>query len=117
VKVRFTPSARVQFLTAVAYIQRENPQAAARFRDRAEQLLRRLIRFPESGRLIPEFPDLPFHEVIVPPYRFFYRQEGHQIWVVACWHGAQQPDQPLRRAGMTRTRGRPVRSRAVSPKR
>ena len=93
-KVRFTPSGRLQFLHAVSYIQQDNPAAATRFRKRAERALRRLMRFPESGRLIPEFPDLPFRELLVPPYRFFYRREGQTIWIVACWHGAQLPVEP-----------------------
>jgi plasmid stabilization system protein ParE len=95
VKLRFTPCGRIQFLQAVAYILRDNPQAAVQFRKRAERALRRLRRYPESGRLIPEFPDLPFREVIVPPYRFFYRREGSTIWVVACGHGAQLPTGPM----------------------
>ncbi len=93
-KIRFTPLARLQFLQAVSYILRDNPHAAIRFQKRAERALRRLTRFPESGRLIPEFPDLPFRELQVPPYRFFYRREGKAIWVVACWHGAQLPGEP-----------------------
>lgn len=98
-KVRFTPSGRSQFLNAVSYILRENPQAAIRLRKRAERALRRLARYPESGRLIPEFPDLRFREVIVPPYRFFYRREHGTIWVVACWHGAQLPAEPMKQQG------------------
>jgi len=94
VRVRFTPSARLQFLTGLAYIQRDNPTAARKLRVRAERSLRRLIRYPESGRLIPEFPDLPYREVIVAPYRFFYRIEGKFVWVVAVWHGAQLPEEP-----------------------
>jgi plasmid stabilization system protein ParE len=42
----------------------------------------------------PEFPDLPFREVIVKPYRFFYRIKDKAVWIVAVWHGAQLPDQP-----------------------
>ena len=94
-KVRFTPSGRIQFLQAVSCILRHNPQAAMRFRKRAERALRRLMRYPESGRLIPEFPDLPFREVIVAPYRFFYRREDRTIWVVACWHAARLPTEPM----------------------
>ena len=98
-KVQFTPSGRLQFLTAVAYIQRDDRRAALKFRRRAEQVLRRLLRYPESGRLIPEFPDLPFREVVVPPYRFFYRLEGKVIWVVAVWHGMQLPKEPTTEVG------------------
>jgi len=94
VRLQFTPSGRIQFLKAVSYIHQDNPQAAAKFRNRAEQILRRLTQYPESGRLIPEFPDLPFREVIVAPDRFFYRREGKAIWVVACWHRAQLPTEP-----------------------
>ena len=93
-RVRFTPTGRAQFLAALAYIRRENPPAAIRFRQRAEQALRRLEQFPESGRVVPEFPDLPYREVIVAPYRFFYRIEEATVWVVAVWHGAQPPEEP-----------------------
>ena len=93
-KVRFTPSARAQFLSALAYIRRDKPSAAIRFRDRAETALRRLEDFPESGRIIPVFPELPYREVIVSPYRFFYRIKDDIVWIVAVWHGAQFPEEP-----------------------
>jgi toxin ParE1/3/4 len=93
-KIRFTPTGRIQFLAAITYIQRDNPAAAIRFRQKAEQKLRRLERFQESGRHLPEFPDLPYREVIVAPYRFFYRVERKTVWIVAVWHGAQIPKRP-----------------------
>ena len=48
----------------------------------------------DSGRIIPEFPDLPHREVIISPYRFFYRVEKKTVWIVAVWHGAQEVDNP-----------------------
>ena len=93
--VQFTPSARAQFLSLLAYIRQDDPAAALRFRRKAESALRRLERFPDSGRAIPEFPELPYREVIVTPYRFFYRTEGRMVWIVAVWHGAQLPGVPL----------------------
>ena len=94
-RVRFTPTGRAQFLAAVTYIRRDNPVAAARFRQRAEEVLRRLASFPKSGRLIPEFSELPYREVIVAPYRFFYRIKDQTVWIVAVWHSAQLPEEPL----------------------
>ena len=94
-KVLFTPSGRSQFLAAVAYIYRENPIAAVAFRRKAEKVLSRLQKFPQSGRVLPEFPDLPFREVIVPSYRFFYRVKEKTVWIVAVWHGAQLPEEPV----------------------
>jgi len=100
VKVQFTPSARRQFLAALTYIRQDNPPAAIRFRKKAESVLRRLEKFPESGRGIPEFPELRYREVIVAPYRFFYRIEGTSVWIVAVWHGAQLPGVPLGKKGI-----------------
>jgi toxin ParE1/3/4 len=94
VKIRFTPGARRQFLAVLAYIRADNPAAATKLRQRAETVLRRLEQFLESGRVIPEFPDLPYREVVVSPYRFFYRVKGEIIWVVAVWHGAQLSKEP-----------------------
>ena len=91
-KIRFTPSTRARFLEALAYIRRDDPAAAARFRRREEKALRRLERFPLSGRVVPELPELPFRELVVSPYRFFHRVEGKTVWVAAVWHGAQVPD-------------------------
>jgi len=93
-KVLFTPSGRKQFLEAIAYIYHENPLAAVAFRRKAEKVLSRLRKFPQSGRPLPEFPDLPFREIIVSPYRFFYRVKGKTVWIVAAWHGAQLPKKP-----------------------
>jgi plasmid stabilization system protein ParE len=94
VKVSFTPTAKLQFLTAVDGIRRHNGEAARRFRQEAGKALKRLARFPRSGAVINEFPELPYREVYIRPYRFFYRLEGDTVWVVALWHGAQIPDEP-----------------------
>jgi toxin ParE1/3/4 len=94
VKVLFTPSARVEFLAAVEAIRRNNQAAARRFRLQAGKTLKRLLRFPRSGAVIPEFPELPYREIYVKPYRFFYRVREDTVWIVALWHGAQIPEEP-----------------------
>jgi len=93
-KIFFTPTGRRQFLEAIAYIYRDKPSAAVAFRRKAEKSLSRLKKFPESGRPLPEFPELPFREVIVSPYRFFFKVKNDDVWIVAVWHGAQLPDDP-----------------------
>ena len=93
-KIKFTASARAQFLEAVRFIRKDKLSAAKRFRDKALKALQRLSKFPLSGRPLPEFPELPYREVIVPPYRFFYSVREHTVWIVAVWHGAQEPEQP-----------------------
>jgi toxin ParE1/3/4 len=94
VKVKFTPSARTQFLSALSYIRKDKPSAAVSFRNRAEKILRRLEDLPQSGRTIPEFPELPYREVVISPYRFFYKVKVDAVWIIAVWHGAQLPQEP-----------------------
>jgi plasmid stabilization system protein ParE len=93
-RILFTPTARFQFLEALEYIRRDNPSAAVDFRQKAQKSISHLRKFPESGRFLPEFPDLPFREVIVAPYRFFYKIKDDAVWIVAVWHGAQLPHEP-----------------------
>lgn len=93
-RILFTPTARFQFFEVLEFIRRDNPSAAVDFRQKAEKSLSRLRKFPESGRFLPEFPDLPFREVIVQPYRFFYKIKDDVVWIVAVWHGAQLPHEP-----------------------
>ncbi|MCK5785767.1 MAG: type II toxin-antitoxin system RelE/ParE family toxin [Candidatus Sabulitectum sp.] len=93
-RIRFTPSARTQFLAGISYIRRDDPKAAMDFRIKAEKALCRLTDFPKSGRIIPEFPYLPHRELLVRPYRFFYREVEMTIWIVAVWHCAQLPNNP-----------------------
>jgi plasmid stabilization system protein ParE len=92
--IRFTPPARAQFLAAVAYARAERPSAALGFRTRVSDALAILIQFPDSGRVIPEFPQMGFRETLVDSYRFFYRVKGDTVWVVGAWHDAQVPDEP-----------------------
>jgi len=71
-RVRFTPSARREFLEALEYVAQDSPAAADAILGRSVDGLVQLRDFPESGHILPEFPDLPYREVIVNPYRFFY---------------------------------------------
>ncbi len=100
-RIEFTDSARSQFTSAIRYIQADDPPAAQSFRSRAEDPRRkrgaradRLKEFPESGRSIPEFPELSYRELIVPPYRFFYTVRGGRVLIVGVWHSAQLPNAP-----------------------
>ena len=93
-RLRFTETAREEFLAAIARIRRDKPGAVKKFRHKADRSFRRLTKFPLSGRKLPEFLDLPHCEVIVSPYRFLYRVEDKTVWIVAVWHGAQLPTPP-----------------------
>ena len=100
-KLRFTPSAKTELLSAAKYIRNENPDAALNFLKKADELLHRLESHPLSGRTIPEFPGLPYRELLVLPYRFFYSIENKTIWIVAVWHTSQLPKEPNKKGRLT----------------
>ena len=89
-RIRFVPSALKEHLEAIEYIQQDNPPAAWKYLQHVETVLKRLESFPNSGRSLPEYPNLPYREVIIPSYRYIYRVEGSTIWIVTAWHGARQ---------------------------
>jgi plasmid stabilization system protein ParE len=47
----------------------------------------RLAAFPESGRIMPEFPTLPYRKILVGNHRVLYRIEGEVVWIAAVVHG------------------------------
>ncbi|GAB4255020.1 MAG: hypothetical protein Kow00129_15960 [Thermoleophilia bacterium] len=93
-EVRLTPAAREQLLEALDYLRQDRPTAAGDLLDRVGTALSRLSGFPHSGRPIPEFPDLPYREVVLAPRHLFYRVVGETVWVVAVWHDRQLPRPP-----------------------
>jgi toxin ParE1/3/4 len=92
--VRFAPSADAQFLSILEYIKMDNPPAAINLRKNVAESFEQVKTFSEIGRIVPEFPDLGFREIIVKPYRFFYEVVGDTVWIVGAWHSAQLPDKP-----------------------
>jgi len=79
---------------ALRTIAADSPQAAVRLIERVESALMQIKEFPDSGRRVPEFPESPYREVVVPPYRLFYRRQVRGLIVVALWHEAQLPTDP-----------------------
>ncbi len=100
-KVRLTPSARSRFLGAFSHIASGNRGAALELRRRAGEALAKLERFPEARRIVPEFPDLPFREVVLATYRFFCRAKDETVWIAAVWRSAQIAVEPGRESVAT----------------
>ena len=74
------------------YIALDKPDAAARYVRQVFAVAERLVRFPKSGKVVPEIPHLPYRQVIVPPCRIFYRLVGADILIVFVMRG----EKPLR---------------------
>lgn len=89
-KVIWSPAARQDLKSVARFISAENPQAALKV-FRAIRLKAALLRrFPQRGRMIPEIshiPGLPFRELVLNPWRLFYRINEDRVEVLAFFDG------------------------------
>lgn len=90
-RVVWSATARRQLLEAVAYIAIDDRQAALRLRDAIVRHVRQLQANPLSGRVVPEFQDPQWRELITPPYRLVYRvlSAERKVAILSVWHGAR----------------------------
>jgi len=77
------------------YIMVDNPSAARAFADKIKAKVGRLRTFPESGRVVPEFPASDLREVLIGDYRVIYRflKTKQTVQVLAVYHGARLLDE------------------------
>ena len=84
-------SARKDLRDIVRYISVDAPDRALNFGQFLVLRTKTLARFPELGRIVPEFNDKLIREIVVRSYRVIYRvdHENRLIEVVRFWHGAR----------------------------
>ncbi len=49
------------------------------------QKIERLSKYPDSGRMVPEFQSQYLRELIYPPFRIIYHREPNHISVIRIW--------------------------------
>ena len=90
-QVRLSRSARSDIQDIVRYISIDDPDQALRFGRFLIHHTKSLGKFPERGRIVPEFDDESIREIIVRAYRIIYRV-NHQtlsIEVIRFWHAGR----------------------------
>src|SRR5262249_60207355 len=85
--VRWTQRARDDLRDIHDFIARDSPRAAEALVERLVTATERLAAFPESGRVVPEFPALGYREIIVSSYRVLYRLANKTIWIQTLFPG------------------------------
>lgn len=90
----WTRPALNSLLDITRYIQADKPSAARRFAAGIKDKVGRLQAFPQSGRVVPEFPSGGLREVIVADYRIIYRfmKSPSTVQILAVHHGARLLD-------------------------
>jgi len=90
---------RVLFLTRsirdleaiTAKIAKDNPSAAKAFGLALTEKALSLGRFPEMGRMLPEFRDKTIREIVHGHYRIIYRlrNDPKRVHILRFWHAAR----------------------------
>ena len=78
----WTEPALTDLEVIAGYIALDKPDAAKRYVQRVFEAVDRLERFPNSGSIPPEIPDLPYRQLVVPPCRIFYRVEKEHVFIL-----------------------------------
>jgi plasmid stabilization system protein ParE len=71
------------------YIQRDSHVYAELFVDRVFEAAERLIEYPLSGRVVPEFDDPTLREIILGSDRIVHRVRQGTISIVTVFHTAR----------------------------
>ena len=71
------------------FISQDSPTYADLVVQRIISAVERLVEFPGSGRLVPEFEQSDLREVIHSPYRIVYRLRNNEVHVLTVHHSAR----------------------------
>ena len=87
-QVVLSRSSRKDLQDIVRYISADDPSKAIRFGRFLIHHTKSLAKFPERGRIVPEFAGEALREIIVRNYRVVYRVDHDKllIEVIRVWH-------------------------------
>jgi plasmid stabilization system protein ParE len=88
-QIRWSPRAANNLEEICSYIARDSERYAAIFAKKVNAIVKNLVEFPKSGRIVPEYNDHNLREKIYENYRIVYRLKGEYIEIVAICHGAR----------------------------
>lgn len=89
VKIEWTQEAIDDLKSIHAYIAAESRVYANRMIEKLIARVRQLERFPESGKIVPEFGQDSIRELIEGNYRIVYKIHPDQIGIVRVHHTAR----------------------------
>ena len=93
-RVHWTTAARRHLQAIHDYIAQDSKRYARRMVDRITRRSQQLVDQPLIGAVSEKYEELDIREVLVKPYRLFYRVKAGQIDVLAVIHAARElPDQ------------------------
>ena len=87
--IRWSPRAVSQLEEICEHISRDSEYYARLFARRVMNIVRSLSRFPNSGRVVPEYGRVDLREKLYGDYRIVYRLKDDTIEIVMITHGTR----------------------------
>ncbi|NOR47340.1 MAG: type II toxin-antitoxin system RelE/ParE family toxin [Methanosarcinaceae archaeon] len=91
-RIIWSPNASDDLESICEYIAIDSEYYARLFAKRVIKAIERLIVFPESGRIVPEYNLRNIREIIYQNYRIVYRVKSETVEIVTIVHGARLLD-------------------------
>ena len=91
-KIIWTPRGLATLRSSLEYVAERNPGAAARLGASILRAVDRLKTFPQFGHVFHDLGREDVRELLVRPYRIFYRVSESQraVFILTIWHGARR---------------------------
>ena len=86
IKVKWSPEALEDVESIAEYISRDSEFYARATLSKIIDLCESLTKFPQMGRMVPEFKDKKIRERLIYSYRLVYKIERTYILIVAIIH-------------------------------
>ncbi len=94
-KIKWAPRAASNFEDICNYIAKDSEFYATLFAKKITAIIKAIPKFPQAGRIVPEYKDTNLREKIYENYRIVYRINEDIIEIVAICHGAKPLDNNL----------------------
>ena len=94
VQIKWTNRALNDLREIHEFIAKDSPRYAQIQIEKIQKAVSNLAVFPSLGRQVPEFPHLPYREVLVGNYRILYREEEKRVLVMSVVHGRRLLKEP-----------------------
>lgn len=96
-EIKWTKRAFADLYSIYEFIARDSKRYAQIQVEDIQNAVSKLNRFPMMGHYLPEFPHLPYREILVGNYRVLYRfkKEKKQILAMSIVHGRRLLKGPL----------------------
>ena len=92
-KAIWSPQARMDAIEYAKHIAKDKPHAAADWLDSVNEKADLAARFPQSGRVVPEFGREELRQLIVASHRLIYRVKANGVEIVRVFHTAKMLDE------------------------